>query len=343
MADKRYEWLDRDAAERLLRGEPVEATDERARVQAARLSETLNSARSGAYWHEDGELPGEAAAMAAYGKVRAEAADAAGPVGDSVGAVRVVRRGSPSKAARTARPVRFGIAAAVAGCALGGVAVAAGAGVLPAPFGGHGNPLPASSVSAAATPRPLVSEPPTGQGPATPAQPPGGITTSPAPTPADGGSPAPGQEATRTPDGQPSDEGREQLGKDHDGTGGELYRRSVKACEDYRSGRIDWERKRRLEDAAKGAERVERFCDRLLGGDSDGTDSGDVTGGDDRDSGSGDSNGSDSDDRDSDQAFVGGSAADPLAAAVSRSSRENASVAVPSLPTAPLAPLWRLV
>jgi hypothetical protein len=320
MADERYEWLDRDAAERLLRGEPVEATDERARAQAARLSETLNSARSGAYRHEDGELPGEAAAMAAYRKVRAEAADAADPVGDSLGAVRVVHGGRPAGAARFARPVRFGIAAAVAGCALGGVAVAAGAGVLPAPFGGH-EPLPASSVSAAATPGPLSSPPPSGWGPSTPSQSPGEITTPPAPTPADRVGPTPGRDATGTPGEPPDGEGREQPGTGPYDKNGEWFRKSVKACEDYRSGRIDWERKRSLESAAQGAERVSRFCDRLLesadGGkdDRDG-DSGDGGDGGDSDFGGEDSSGSDSGDADSDRALLGGSAA-PLVPAVS--------------------------
>ena len=45
MADERYEWLDKDAAERLLRGEPVEAADEHARTQAARLSRALDGGR----------------------------------------------------------------------------------------------------------------------------------------------------------------------------------------------------------------------------------------------------------------------------------------------------------
>ncbi|WP_167518325.1 hypothetical protein [Streptomyces albidochromogenes] len=36
MADERYEWLDRDAAERLLRGEPVGPVGEDARAQAER-------------------------------------------------------------------------------------------------------------------------------------------------------------------------------------------------------------------------------------------------------------------------------------------------------------------
>ncbi|MFD0430217.1 hypothetical protein ACFQ60_29920 [Streptomyces zhihengii] len=128
MADERYEWLDRDAAEQLLRGEPVRAADEHARVQAARLGAALRGA--GAYRHrfDDGELPGEAAALAAFRKARG---DAAAPAGDSIGTVTVTRGGVPVRGLRFGRPLRFGIAAALAGCALGGVAVAAGTGVLP--------------------------------------------------------------------------------------------------------------------------------------------------------------------------------------------------------------------
>ena len=48
------------------------------------------------------------------------------------------------------RPLRAGFVMAVAGCALGGAAVAAGAGVLPTPFGGGG--APAASVSPLASP-----------------------------------------------------------------------------------------------------------------------------------------------------------------------------------------------
>lgn len=159
MADERYEWLDRKAAERLLRGEPVETRDEHARAQAARLSRALNDtgAAGGHDRAADGEMPGEAAALAAFRKARA---GAAAPAGDSVGTVRLVSSPPPTLGTRLARPMRFGLVAAVAGCALGGVAVAAGSGLLPSPFGG--NPLPASTVSAAETPEPLASqEPPT--------------------------------------------------------------------------------------------------------------------------------------------------------------------------------------
>ncbi|MBT2384833.1 hypothetical protein [Streptomyces sp. ISL-11] len=62
------------------------------------------------------------------------------------------------------RPVKAAIAMGIAGCALGGVAVAAGTGVLPAPFGSSGEPESAPSVSALETGGP-------GTAPATPGGP----------------------------------------------------------------------------------------------------------------------------------------------------------------------------
>ncbi|NEC21387.1 hypothetical protein G3I50_24530, partial [Streptomyces parvus] len=47
MADEHYEWLDKDAAERLLRGEPVVPVGDEARTDAFRLAEALGAARAG--------------------------------------------------------------------------------------------------------------------------------------------------------------------------------------------------------------------------------------------------------------------------------------------------------
>ncbi|SCE03491.1 hypothetical protein GA0115253_1027615, partial [Streptomyces sp. Termitarium-T10T-6] len=47
MADEHYEWLDKDAAERLLRGEPVVPVGDEARTEAFRLAEALGAARAG--------------------------------------------------------------------------------------------------------------------------------------------------------------------------------------------------------------------------------------------------------------------------------------------------------
>ncbi|MET7616389.1 hypothetical protein [Streptomyces sp. NPDC005408] len=287
MADERYEWLDREAAERLLRGEPVEAADEHARIQAARLSRALYEAAA-AERHDyarDGEMRGEAAALAAFRKARA---DAAAPAGDIIGTVRLASSRRPARAdrgARFGRPVRFGLVAAVAGCALGGVAVAATTGFLPSPFGG--DPLPASSVSAAASPDPLLSESPTGGGAVAPPHTSGSPSTPPVSPPASGASkhPDPAAGGANGDPGKKGDDDKSRKRRE------EWFRKTVDACRDYRSGHIAPDRKKRLEAAAKGAGRVERFCDRLLSGDTQGS------GSDSGESGSG-SGGGDSDDSD---------------------------------------------
>ena len=70
MADEQYRWLDRDAAERLLRGEPLEAVDAGTRDQVDRLAEALGALAAEPRLSSD-ELPGEAAALAAFRKARA--------------------------------------------------------------------------------------------------------------------------------------------------------------------------------------------------------------------------------------------------------------------------------
>ncbi|MFK8911835.1 hypothetical protein ACJA3G_33025, partial [Streptomyces sp. YS-3] len=163
MADERHEWLDEDAAERLLRGESVVPADDRAREQAERLSAVLRAlAGPDVRQAMDApaaarELPGEAAALAAFRHARAEAYAPVGAPAETV--VQVAREPRGTRAPRRRlRPVRFGLAAAIAGCALGGVAMAAGTGVLPGL--GTAHPEPVSSVSAAATPSPIASDSP---------------------------------------------------------------------------------------------------------------------------------------------------------------------------------------
>ncbi|WP_327234858.1 hypothetical protein OG349_13570 [Streptomyces sp. NBC_01317] len=81
MADGRDQWLDKDVAERLLRGERVEAVDGLDGVRAKRLSDTLRDMADVTYAN-DAELPGEAAALAAFRRAaaaRAGRADAAAP------------------------------------------------------------------------------------------------------------------------------------------------------------------------------------------------------------------------------------------------------------------------
>ncbi|MEU8033735.1 hypothetical protein AB0C13_34835, partial [Streptomyces sp. NPDC049099] len=69
MADEQDKWLNRETAERLLRGEPLEAVDASARDQAERLSRALGALAAEAA-PASGELPGEQAALAAFRKAR---------------------------------------------------------------------------------------------------------------------------------------------------------------------------------------------------------------------------------------------------------------------------------
>ncbi|WP_327353889.1 hypothetical protein [Streptomyces sp. NBC_01304] len=324
MADEHFKWLSEDAAERLLRGEPLDAVDGHERKQAERLAELLDSVRTvrrpaaphhphhhpqhsqhsrhsqdeqhpvpagarhdAAPAHDTGhpsgdlsagELPGEAAALAAFRVANAvRAADAArAESAAETGAVRIGRAPAAAPRTRWGRPMRFGLAAVVAACTLGGVAVAAGAGVIPTPFGGREAPQPGATVSAEATPsaqespRPDISKP--------------GLAGEASESP-DGkaSSQAPGGQAT--PGGAPSSEaGRQPTGDGKDeGDKGKWAERAIAACRAYRNGTLDPESKKRLERAAGGAERVRRFCDRVLdaaddkpdkgkGDDGDGTD-----------------------------------------------------------------------
>lgn len=180
MADEQYEWLDKEAAEKLLRREPVDPADGLPGQDAERLTAALDAAFRTAR-PATGELPGEAAALAAFraaprasrttgaastGPVRATGAD--GDADDDAGMlapvhIRAAGSGPVSRSAgsrgprpmRWSRPIRFGLVASVACCAIGGVA--AGAGMLPGPFGRH-TPTPATSVSAAASPEELGSD-----------------------------------------------------------------------------------------------------------------------------------------------------------------------------------------
>jgi len=293
MADEHYRWLDRDVAERLLRGESLEAVDVDTREQADRLARALGALAADPPPGST-ELPGEAAALAAFRETRGarearegrngEAAELghrglAHSVGHASDAVLVRlgrpaahgRRGGPG--GRWGRPARFGIAAALAAGMLGGVAVAAGTGVLPTPFGDE-RPGPAASVTAAGTPqRPLVS-------------PSSGVS-------GNGGS------GTLTPDGTtggPSDEGSGsdevaggagasgQPGSDSAGGSGrtsEWWTRTRSYCRDVLDGKdVAAGHRRVLEDAAGGGGKVKSYCAGVLAraGGGSGADEGAKTG-----------------------------------------------------------------
>ncbi|MET9363395.1 hypothetical protein ABZX93_21110 [Streptomyces sp. NPDC006632] len=273
MADERHEWLDGNTAERLLRGEGVEPGDERARAEAAHLADLLRSL--GPAGPATTELRGEEAALAAFRKARAD--DAPGEALGAVrvgGVVRVGRAARLSDAPRRRRfaPVRLGLAAALACCALGGVAVAAGTGVLPGPFAfDEQDPAPASTVSADTTPGPVDTSPSHALPPGSPTPVPDRHEPSSAPgTP--GGDPSyaptPGGPSADPGTGPGHRDGTQQggppLGED---TGGKQWLAETAGdCRDYRSGRLDQNKRRTLESAAHGPAAVKAFCDLLLDG-----------------------------------------------------------------------------
>ncbi|MFJ6478694.1 hypothetical protein ACIQK6_00910 [Streptomyces sp. NPDC091682] len=211
MADERNRWLDEAAAEKLLRGEPVEpvgpAADQRARNEAARLRAALDALGGVKGPLPAGtELPGEDAAVAAFRTARGGARPSAIPSGafpvTAVSAEPLVDLGRivPPPAPRRGRAVSFGLAAALASVAVGGLAAAAGAGLLERSRHDSAGPGPAMSVSAgedpalgigsgapSASPKPTPTSLPSGSNPTHApgtAQPPG--TDGPAATPGTG-------------------------------------------------------------------------------------------------------------------------------------------------------------
>ena len=308
MADEQQEWLDADAAEKLLRGESVEPVDDHARAGARQLEAALLALRTPG--PSGDELPGESAVLAAFreasrGGKRSGAVRPAGLAGrqDALHAVRIGKgRKATPRRARWTRPVRYGLAVSLAGCALGGVAVAGGTGMLPAPFGGQGSPAPVTSVSAAASPRELGVEVPDGGGePApvpsatsgAPGAPPASASDEPdAGTAGSDGRTGPDGGATQREDGD-RDSG---TGDADDGTSGpevpgaspaEVYKTSVKACHAYRADTLSRPDERRLLELTDGKVDLDRFCDRLLGADGQGGESADDGDKDKGDSGNG--------------------------------------------------------
>jgi hypothetical protein len=263
MADEQYRWLDRETAERLLSGEPPGAVEGAGREQAEDLARTLGALSAKPPLTSD-ELPGEAAAVAAFRKARAERADATaahtatgGRNAAGITDAGLVRIGTPggsgggtARRPRWARPARFALAAVLAVGMAGGVALATGTGALRAPFGGD-EPDPGASVSAAAThPAPLVSPSPSDavQGGSTADDAPGGSST--------GGS--------GTQDRDERRDGAQPKPDDRDGRSGDHREEITSACRDLRDGkRLDPDRRRALRDAADGR-RVWKYCKGVL-------------------------------------------------------------------------------
>ncbi|MFE4060275.1 hypothetical protein ACFXP3_28950 [Streptomyces sp. NPDC059096] len=296
MADERDAWLDKDAAERLLRGEPVEAPDARALARQERLTGALRDMSAVTYANDE-ELPGEAAALAAFRQ--AGAPDAAT---DLLGTVRLALAPEAAGTRWRGRPLSRGLVVAVAGCALGGFTVVAGATVLPSLFGAA-VPGPASSVSAGASPRPLSSgSTDRGQDRSAPSPDRPSADGAGGRAPVGPSSPGPTGDAARGGDGGTGDDARGEAvgyeaatGRSADGprapfvphtdpASGAWYQATVDACRDFRSGAIDPGRRKALDAAADEPGGTERYCDRLLDGEL-------RSGGKDRDGGDKDRNG----------------------------------------------------
>ncbi|MFJ6404258.1 hypothetical protein ACIQK9_01905 [Streptomyces hydrogenans] len=256
MADERYQWLDPEAAERLLRGEPVDSADPSARTRAAALAEALDAARATAAPAPGVPLAGEEAALTAFRTATAARVGARAPapaaVSTDLGRVRLTA--VPGAGRQWGRSLRYGLAAALAAVTVGGVAVAAGTGVLPLV-----DREPSRTVTAAETATPPDPR-------ATPST---GIERHPDPSHDAGhpaGTPAPGTSPTARPDATASGEapGRgpaEPTAGKRDGTEGE---RRTRACREYRAGRLDAADRRRLADALRAGDSLRAYCDRLL-------------------------------------------------------------------------------
>ncbi|MFB7171565.1 hypothetical protein ACFCYM_12175 [Streptomyces sp. NPDC056254] len=309
MADERDRWLDEAAAEAFLRGGPTEpvgpAADTRAAMEAARLRAALDALGAmAAPAPPGGELPGESAALDAYRAARGTARPAAVPSRPDgadepvVDLGRVLPVPGTAPARRRARTVSFGLAAALASVAAGGLAAAAGAGLLDRARHDTAAPGPATSVSAGESPVPGV-----GTGAPT-------LTPKLLPTPLPGGSnppyapaaPSPGPDGRTTPGatagpdasmgtttigggwgGDVQDDrsgpGDREGGRDTLGTG-ELgkdrqreqdSRLKADLCREYRKGRLDDARRERLSRLADGLLRIPTYCASVLDGERDGT------------------------------------------------------------------------
>ncbi|WP_327304986.1 hypothetical protein OG730_16595 [Streptomyces sp. NBC_01298] len=307
MADERDRWLDEAAADALLRGEQaVPGAEHHVRVRAERLRAALDALAEPPPPAEPGGLPGElrgeAAAVAAFsarGSVLRAVAQTRAPDTALFGSAdTVVELGAPSAAPcgpagrgpRRGRPVRFALAAAVASVAVGGLAAAAGTGLLDRPARHTAGELPAVSVTAGSSPAALSDggyAPPLAPSRTTAprGEPRGGIP-SPGGTPGGEGRTATGPGGTAgvagdtgsepSPAGSAGDKGgrgdrSRQGGADGattETTGGsdrEGRTGAVELCRDFRAGRLDDARREKLVRLAKGLLRVPRYCQVVLG------------------------------------------------------------------------------
>ncbi|MEX0168737.1 hypothetical protein, partial [Streptomyces sp. LMG1-1-1.1] len=209
-----------------------------------------------------------------------------------LGRVRLAPVTAPAR--RWGRSLRYGLAAAVAAVTVGGVAVAAGTGVLPLV-----GPAPASSVAAGESPDPLASkEPGIRQDPEAPPSGPGGGDGTPGASPSAGTTTAPSTQgpdghgtSTPEPGGTTTDTGSS--GKGDTGTTGttgttDVRSKTFKACQDYRAGRLDTASRERLTRDLRSGDTLRRYCDRILAGGTGTSDGADTPKGGTKDTSDGD-------------------------------------------------------
>ncbi|MFD5767125.1 hypothetical protein ACFWIN_15050 [Streptomyces sp. NPDC127049] len=287
MADERYQWLDPEAAERLFRGEPVDAVDPSDRARADALADALAAARTAAAPAPGVPLAGEEAALAAFRTATAARAAAPAPARDqdpahSADLGRVRLTSVPRPVRRWGRSLRYGLATALAAVTVGGVAVAASTGVLPLV-----DQEPSRTVTAAETATPPEPSGSGGSSRPTPAierdEDPSRSTDpgTPAGTTAPGTSPAARPDtttATPRPGVTSPEQDRPERGPTAptatSGAGDDARRGPIAACREYRSGRLDATTRERLSRLLRNEEPLRAYCDRLLAGATDKGDTG---------------------------------------------------------------------
>ncbi|MFI0780017.1 hypothetical protein [Streptomyces sp. NPDC021212] len=307
--DHRYSWLDDKAVERLLRGESVEGQhgapdnrNDRPHAEAERLAALLGAVAEAARRADgaaaDGKtpLPGEDAAVAAFRAAHAKPTvtpvSGEGQVGHK--STRIARSAAKASAGagaaggwrtgwRRRRPLRAGMVAAVAGCALSGFAVAAAAGVLP--FGhSDGNPRPGASTSdtgpgSGESARPEISES-------------GGTSTSP-----DGdGRTSEGAQGRGVPGGGEGHGKRDNHGRGEKGSGAGNNgngQRALGTCRHYLASEagtgadVGQKALKKLTRAAGSQSGIHDYCVRVVGDGTAPRDGGDDTGSTGKTSGNG--------------------------------------------------------
>ncbi|WP_128802763.1 MULTISPECIES: hypothetical protein [unclassified Streptomyces] len=261
MADEQYKWLDRETAELLLRGASLEAVDAADRDQAERLAKTLDGLTVEPALSST-ELPGEAAALAAFRAARSASragptatgphpAAPAEPGAPSPSDAGLIRIGAPARReprSHSFRSARYVLTAVLTAGMIGGVAFAATSGVL-GPFGDD-TPNPGASVTAGVTPnRPLVSPSPDN------------ARREPTPHSSSGRPTGPATEPGGAVSARPGSDDDRSAGFGHWWSG------APSACSDVRHGKkLSPDRRRALEDAAGGSSprRVWKYCKRVL-------------------------------------------------------------------------------